>query len=38
MSKGVAYVTKSKEYFQKPMTMITILGIACVPALYNISF
>ncbi|HEM6037346.1 TPA: YhgE/Pip domain-containing protein [Streptococcus suis] len=29
---------KVKNFFKKPMTMITILGIACVPALYNISF
>ncbi|CYV69484.1 YhgE/Pip domain-containing protein [Streptococcus suis] len=29
---------KVKNIFKKPMTLITILGIACVPALYNISF
>ncbi|HEM4056344.1 TPA: YhgE/Pip domain-containing protein [Streptococcus suis] len=29
---------KVKNIFKKPMTLITILGVACVPALYNISF
>ncbi|MBY4961174.1 YhgE/Pip domain-containing protein [Streptococcus suis] len=29
---------KVKNFFKKPMTLITILGVACVPALYNISF
>ncbi len=29
---------KVKNIFKKPMTLVTILGIACVPALYNISF
>lgn len=29
---------KVKKIFKKPMTLITILGVACVPALYNISF
>ncbi|NQK57516.1 YhgE/Pip domain-containing protein [Streptococcus suis] len=29
---------KVKNIFKKPMTLITVLGIACVPALYNISF
>ncbi|HFI0256014.1 TPA: YhgE/Pip family protein [Streptococcus suis] len=29
---------KVKNFFKKPMTLITIFGIACVPALYNISF
>ncbi|HEL1655438.1 YhgE/Pip family protein [Streptococcus suis] len=29
---------KVKNIFKKPMTLVTIIGIACVPALYNISF
>ncbi|HFI0795440.1 TPA: YhgE/Pip family protein [Streptococcus suis] len=29
---------KVKNFFKKPMTLITILGVSCVPALYNISF
>ncbi|HEL1628638.1 TPA: YhgE/Pip domain-containing protein [Streptococcus suis] len=29
---------KVKNIFKKPMTLITIIGVACVPALYNISF
>ncbi|WP_312315159.1 YhgE/Pip domain-containing protein [Streptococcus parasuis] len=29
---------KVKNFFSRPMTLITIIGIACVPALYNISF
>ncbi|MFZ2459153.1 MAG: YhgE/Pip domain-containing protein, partial [Streptococcus suis] len=29
---------KVKNFFTRPMTLITIIGIACVPALYNISF
>ncbi|HEP1799662.1 TPA: YhgE/Pip domain-containing protein [Streptococcus suis] len=29
---------KVKNIFKKPMTLITVLGVACVPALYNISF
>ncbi|HEM2722230.1 TPA: YhgE/Pip domain-containing protein [Streptococcus suis] len=29
---------KVKNIFKKPMTLATIIGIACVPALYNISF
>lgn len=29
---------KVKNFFTRPMTMITIIGIACVPALYNVSF
>ncbi|MGQ7447865.1 YhgE/Pip family protein [Streptococcus suis] len=29
---------KVKNIFKKPMTLITILGVSCVPALYNISF
>ncbi|CYX88579.1 YhgE/Pip domain-containing protein [Streptococcus suis] len=29
---------KVKNIFKKPMTVVTIIGIACVPALYNISF
>ena len=31
-------IEKVKEIFKKPMTLLTILGVACVPALYNISF
>ncbi len=31
-------MSEKVKNFSKPMTMITILGIACVPALYNISF
>ncbi|HEM3851438.1 TPA: YhgE/Pip domain-containing protein [Streptococcus suis] len=29
---------KVKNIFKKPMTLVTIIGVACVPALYNISF
>ncbi|HFI0322468.1 TPA: YhgE/Pip family protein [Streptococcus suis] len=29
---------KVKNFFTRPMTLITIIGIACVPALYNVSF
>ncbi|CYW55237.1 membrane protein [Streptococcus suis] len=29
---------KVKNIFKKPMMLVTIIGIACVPALYNISF
>lgn len=29
---------KVKNFFTRPMTLITIIGIACVPALYNLSF
>lgn len=29
---------KVQNIFKKPMTLVTIIGIACVPALYNISF
>ncbi|HEM3496438.1 YhgE/Pip domain-containing protein [Streptococcus suis] len=29
---------KVKNILKKPMTLVTIIGIACVPALYNISF
>lgn len=29
---------KVKDFFKQPMTLLTIIGIACVPALYNISF
>jgi len=38
MSKGVIMSEKVKNFFTRPMTLITIIGIACVPALYNISF
>lgn len=29
---------KVQNIFKKPMTLVTIIGVACVPALYNISF
>ncbi|HEL9644998.1 TPA: YhgE/Pip domain-containing protein [Streptococcus suis] len=29
---------KIKNFFKKPMTVITILGISLIPALYNVSF
>jgi len=38
MSKGVIMSEKVKNFFTRPMTLITIIGIACVPALYNVSF
>ena len=31
-------IEKVKEIFKKPMTLLTILGVACVLVLYNISF